>query len=110
MHDVWSLGAVMFELMCGQSLVDKNVYDNAKPSGLRTLQNWTGLSNEEKALVFHLLPDQERSGVVQYAVDLVSRCLAADPAQRPSMREIIGHPFLAVSSVEDTEIQVLEIE
>ena len=105
-HDVWSLGAVMFELMCGQSLVDKNVYDNAKPSGLHTLQHWTGLSDEEKALVFHLLPDQERSVVMHHAVDLVTRCLAADPAQRPSMKEIVGHPFLAISSVQDTELQV----
>ena len=108
-HDVWSLGAVMFELMCGQSLVDKNVYDNAKPSGLKTLQHWTGLSDEEKALVFHLLPDQERSGVIHHAVDLVSQCLAADPAHRPVMKEIVGHPFLAISSVQDTELQVLKL-
>ena len=37
--------------------------------------------------------------LVQQATDLVTLCLRADPSQRPSMQQIIAHPFLAVSNL-----------
>ena len=37
--------------------------------------------------------------LVQQATDLVTLCLRADPSQRPSLQQIIAHPFLAVSNL-----------
>ena len=86
----------MFELMAGQSLLDKTVYDQAKPSGIAVLRNWVGLSEENQALVFQFIPDDDDSReVVRNAVDLVTRCLARYPTRRPSLREILAHPFLS---------------
>ena len=101
--DVWSLGATMFELMAGQSLLEKTVYDHARPSGIAALRDWDGLSQENQALVFQFLPDDEDRAGVCDATDLVTRCLARDPAQRPSLREILAHPFLSVRSVDNSK-------
>ena len=97
--DVWSFGVTMFELMAGQSLLDKTVYDQATPMGISKLHRWSGLSEVDRSLIFQFRSGDEAAAVVSHAADLVSRCLARDPAHRLSMRDILAHPFLTVHNV-----------
>ena len=50
--DVWSFGAVMFELVTGQSLVEKTLSDCARDSGLEKLRSWSGLSRHDRKIIF----------------------------------------------------------
>uniref|UniRef100_A0A1I7TBV4 Protein kinase domain-containing protein n=1 Tax=Caenorhabditis tropicalis TaxID=1561998 RepID=A0A1I7TBV4_9PELO len=70
--DVWTLGALMFEFLCGRSL------SNAAPHGV--------LRNME-------LPIPESSFVSFVAKDLLNLILVPTPALRPSLDEIRAHPF-----------------
>ncbi|KAF1751699.1 hypothetical protein GCK72_018253 [Caenorhabditis remanei] len=70
--DAWTLGALMFEMLCGRSLA------NAAPHGV--------LRNME-------LPIPERSVVSFVAKDLLNTLLVPTPALRPSFDEIRAHPF-----------------
>ncbi|EGT38989.1 hypothetical protein CAEBREN_25886 [Caenorhabditis brenneri] len=70
--DIWTFGALMFELLCGRSLA------NAAPHGV--------LRNME-------LPIPERSVVSFVAKDLLNMILVPTPALRPSIDEIRAHLF-----------------
>ncbi|CAI2354052.1 unnamed protein product [Caenorhabditis sp. 36 PRJEB53466] len=70
--DVWTLGALLFELLCGRSLA------NAAPHGV--------LRNME-------LPIPEKSVVSFVAKDLLNMLLVPTPSIRPSLDEIRAHPF-----------------
>ena len=103
--DVWSFAVTMFELMAGQSLLDKNVYDQATATGMTKLQGWTTLSEADRRLIFQFHSGSEDAVVISQAVDLVTRCLVRDPAQRLEMRDILAHPFLAVGNVKKSSLQ-----
>ncbi len=106
--DVWSFGATMFELVAGISLVYKNLYDQAIPSGVKILKSWTSLSEDHRSLVFQFLPSNRMNKqVVHNAVDLVTRCLARDPNERPGMRDILAHPFLSVMSTKSSDLSMM---
>ena len=68
----------MFELMAGQSLLDKNVYDQATRAGITKLQGWTGLCEADRRLIFQFHSGNKDAAVISQAVDLVARCLARD--------------------------------
>ena len=76
------------------------MYDHAKPHGITTLRGWIGLPEAERRYVFQFSAGEEDATVIRAAVDLVVRCLTADPRRRPSMREVLAHPFLAVATLE----------
>ncbi|CAD6187038.1 unnamed protein product [Caenorhabditis auriculariae] len=71
-NDIWSLGALMFELITGRSLA------NAAPHGV--------LSNAE-------LPFPEYSRISFVAKDILSMILTTEIDQRPSLDRIRIHPF-----------------
>ncbi|PIC26302.1 hypothetical protein B9Z55_018913 [Caenorhabditis nigoni] len=70
--DAWTLGALMFEMICGRSLA------NAAPHGV--------LRNME-------LPIPERCKISFVAKDLLSILLVPTASLRPSFDEIRAHPF-----------------
>ena len=94
---MWSFGALLFELCTGRALFLHNQDDNL--TDVADLLRWEAPSEEKHlSAVFKEAappPHQPRwhAARVQDAKALIQRCLAADPAQRPSMAEVLRHPF-----------------
>lgn len=103
-YDVWSFGAVLFELTTGISLfhsdraADCLVDDYAKVE----LLNWSGLDDHRMSLIFADLlsgrGDETAAREVRRrradAQDLVARCLQPEPSARPTAAQILKHRFL----------------
>ena len=87
--DMWSLGAVLFELCTGEPLLLSNDEDNTDLDGLLTLHAW---SDEVKQCKVDKIGDKN-------ARNLVSRLLNKDPAKRPSPSAVLDHPFLSGKAV-----------
>ena len=84
-QDMWSLGAVMYQLATGAPLLLCDTDGNCDAAGLRALASW---------------PDdlkRDRLGAVtdRLARHLLSQLLCRDPAARPSARAVLAHPFLS---------------
>lgn len=93
--DVWSFGIVMYE-MC----TDTRLFNRSNEDDLHTdtekheLVNWKGLSEEccEKILQCDkctMATVDDRNAATQ----LIAWCLQKDPSQRPTMTEVVAHPF-----------------
>ena len=65
----------MFELMAGQSLLDKTVYDQTTHTGMAKLRGWSGLSEVDHRLIFQFRSGDEAATEIAQAVDLVSAAL-----------------------------------
>jgi hypothetical protein len=93
--DVWAFGVVLFELLSGQPLLaSERTADGLVGVGAQLeLLNWRRLDKDRLALVLAeysgVSPQQRRHGQ-----DLVSCCLQARPELRPTMQEVLDHPFL----------------
>lgn len=87
---MWSLGAVLFHLLCGSPPFTGRGDDRGAQM-LRTIMTTDveyGLLREE--------------GVSEEAVDFVSRLLRTDPHERPTERELFRHPWIAnVPDIDD---------
>ena len=92
--DVWSLGCVFYQLCSGISLFKEVQDDNLSsdvndPDSMWELAKW---SDEVKTRKLSKIADPQ-------ARNLVSQMLMKDPAQRPTVERVLGHPFLTGRAV-----------
>ena len=86
--DVYGFGVVLLEMLSGQRALDTN-----RPSGQHNLVEWAKpyLSDRRKLarLMDPRLEGQYPSKGVLHAAQLTLKCLATEPRNRPSMKEVV---------------------
>lgn len=86
--DVYGFGVVLLEMLSGQRALDTN-----RPSGQHNLVDWAKpyLSDRRKLarLMDPRLEGQYPSKGVLHAAQLTLKCLASEPRNRPSMKEVV---------------------
>ena len=80
--DVWSLGCITYQLLSGQTLFNGN---NQKEIN-RNICTQKIASNDFKI--------QEFDAISQRAKDFITQCLDRDQNERPSISELLDHPWI----------------
>ncbi len=96
-HDMWSLGAVLYELFTNETLFHGNsVSDNIDPDELPVLAAWSDEIKTKKLLKVPniSLSKESSSKHPNFARNLLSVLLMKDPATRPrSLSHVLEHPL-----------------
>lgn len=82
--DVWSLGCILYQIVHG------------KPpfADLSLIQKLHAITDTKYEIVFPPIKDN-------FLADVMKHCLQRDPAARPSIPELLGHPYLNVEMQHD---------
>ncbi|XP_047954635.1 receptor-like cytoplasmic kinase 176 [Salvia hispanica] len=95
--DVYSFGVVLLEMLTGRRVLDKNL-----PHGEQNLIQWARPFLASKRRVLRVIDariqGQYTPNAALKAATLAVRCLAAEPKQRPKMKEVVA----ALEALQDT--------
>ena len=92
--DVWSYGVLLFALGAGRHLFPQDIANDelADPASKSKLLAWHTITDAELAEVFSGEAD---AAVAEAARHLIRWCLKGDPRERPTIGQVLAHPFLA---------------
>jgi len=87
--DVYGFGVVLLEMLSGQRALDRK-----RPTGQQNLVEWLKplLSHKKKlktTIMDSRIEGQYSAKAMVQAAQLTSKCLKADPKNRPSMKEVV---------------------
>lgn len=105
--DVWSLGVVTFELCAGEKLFRQDLCNDelVEDADRTRLQTWHTIDDAELEPVFGL---QEASATEQQkhnAKALIRWCLKGKASERPTVQQMLDHPFITGSGLANQPMQ-----
>eukprot|EP00928_Gymnodinium_smaydae_P082083 TRINITY_DN654_c3_g1_i2.p1 TRINITY_DN654_c3_g1~~TRINITY_DN654_c3_g1_i2.p1 ORF type:complete len:1033 (+),score=229.67 TRINITY_DN654_c3_g1_i2:810-3908(+) len=89
--DIWSLGIILYQM----------VYSHVPFPDLIPVRRVVALTDPGTVIEFpaqHRLAHHAKE-TCDHLADVLSRCLQREPRKRPSLRELLGHPFLSTKEV-----------
>lgn len=92
-----SFGVVLYELCSSRPLFPRDNADNLYTDESKdAVCDWNGIDGQQLARVFSSCPNIP-SRKQEFACDLISQCLQADPLNRPqTMQEVLRHPLWGI--------------
>jgi hypothetical protein len=105
--DVWSLGVITFELCAGEKLFRQDLCNDelVEEADRTRLQTWHTIDDAELEPVFGL---QEASATEQQkknAKALIRWCLKGKASERPTVQQMLDHPFITGSGLANEPMQ-----
>jgi hypothetical protein len=92
--DAWALGAMLYQLLCGETLLFVNRDDNLNNKEVDQAANWTDEQIRDRLMAVKQL-------LTFHGMDLVEQLLRVDSGKRlQDMEEVLGHPFFTLSEEE----------
>jgi hypothetical protein len=97
--DVWSLGVILFELCAGRTLFAQDTSNDELVSAadITRLCVWHTITDEELEPV--LMDAEAEARTKDAARNLIRWCLKGRAEDRPTVDEVLAHPFLGGDSV-----------
>ena len=89
--DIFSLGLLWYELATARGYW-KNHFDEETPCHVR-------IATELRATDSMCLDHEEAQQIDPPLKDLIAQCLRIEPAERPTVNEILNHPYLANAAI-----------
>ena len=96
-QDVWSFGAILFELCSGRTLFPLDLHNDRlvdEDEDLIRLCNWTSIDEKGLSQVFKHSKSCSKKRRSQ-AQHLIRWCLQGEASKRPTFDDIMRHPFFA---------------
>ena len=102
--DVWSVGAVLFEMCASRNLFAQDIANDelVDEADVTRLCTWDMISDEELEPVFgsaemaeQIAAEPQLQQVVDDAKNLIRSCLQGEAAKRPTVAQILAHRFFS---------------
>jgi hypothetical protein len=106
--DIWSLGALLYLLITGQTLLNNDQEDNLDEHDLIKLYKWN--SDDLKAALSKV-HNPMRGKIQPLGCDLLSKLLQPEADKRPgTISDVLAHPFFVGESHEELEQEIKRLQ
>jgi hypothetical protein len=105
---MWSLGALLYLLITGQTLFNNDQEDNLNNEDLIRLSKWSDSALKDALAKVH---DPKHGKNQPLGRDLLEKLLQPDAAKRPqAFDEVLRHPFFVGESPEELEEEITKLK